>query len=291
MKRLGASLVAGLYLLGACAWGEPAAWHISGPQGGDVWLLGSVHYLRGEDYPLPPNIDRLYEQADTLVMELDLDDLDALAVQGSFLAAAMLPADSSLQSVLSPSVYALAETQAAGLGLDLSLMAPFEPWLVAITLMDLGMNALGFSAGQGLEQYLIRRAAQDGKEILGLETLDDQVRVFDELSTTEQEALLLQTLTELDSADEAMDQLLDAWRDGRLDTLASELSADFDEFPGLYQSLVVNRNESWINTLQQISRDGQSYLVVVGALHLVGEGNVIDLLTERGMTVVPVDAR
>ena len=287
--RLSATRCLLLCLVSGAAWGEPAAWRVTGAGAGELWLLGSVHYLRQEDYPLPPRIDALYRLADVIVMELDLDDLDALTVQGSFAGAGMLPPGSSLDTVLTPRVYALAEARAAELGLDLTLMAGFEPWLIAITLMDLGMNALGFNASQGLEQYLLRRANGDGKEILGLETLEDQIKVFDQLSVAEQEALLLQTLTELDSADDVMDELLDAWRDGRLDTLASELTADFDDFPNLYQHLVIDRNERWLEGLEQLLNEAGSYLVVVGALHLVGEGSVVELLAQRGLSVEAVE--
>ena len=265
---------------------QPATWRVTDAGMGELLLLGSVHYLRQADYPLPARIDALYRQADTLVMELDLDDLDARAVQGAFVEAAMLPPGSSLETVLTPQVYALARTRSAALGVDLTLMAGFEPWLVAITLMDLGMNALGFNASQGVEQHLLRRAASDGKPILGLETLEDQIRVFDRLSIQEQQALLQQTLHELDSADPAMDELLDAWRDGRLDTLADELMADFDAFPTLYRHLVIDRNTRWVAALQQLLADGNRYLVVVGALHLVGEDSVIELLEARGLSVV-----
>lgn len=289
MRRYVAALGSLLCLLSASTWAEPAAWRVTGAGESELWLLGSVHYLRQQDYPLPSNIDTLYQHADVIVMELDLDDLDALSVQGSFVGAGMLPPGSSLETVLTPSVYDLALTRSAEFGLDLTFMARFEPWLVAITLMDLGMNALGFNASQGLEQHLLRRAASDGKEIIGLETLEDQIGVFDELSFDEQEALLLQTLNEIDSAEATMDELLDAWRNGQLDTLASELTADFEGFPTLYQRLVVDRNRNWLEALQGLLNEGGSYMVVVGALHLVGEDSVIELLEGRGLSVVPVN--
>jgi len=268
---------------------EPAAWRVTGEDTGELLLLGSVHYLRQEDYPLPSNIDELYQQADALVMELDLDDLDALSVQSLFVEAGMLPPGSSLQTVLTPAVYELAETRSAEFGLDLAFAASFEPWLVAITLMDLGMNALGFNASRGLEQHLLRRATSDGKQILGLETLEDQIHVFDQLSIKEQEALLLQTLNEIDSADDAMDELLNAWRDGRVNALANELTANFEDFPILYRHLVIDRNERWLDTLRQLLETGGRYLVVVGALHLVGDDSVIELLQHQGLSVVEIN--
>ena len=86
-----------------------------------------------------------------------------------------------------------------------------------------------------------------------------------------------------------MDELLDAWRDGLLDALASQLTADFEDFPNLYRALVIDRNVRWLDELQQLLSDERSSLVVVGALHLVGEDSVIELLRGRGLTVVAVD--
>jgi len=268
---------------------EPAAWRVTGEDTGELLLLGSVHYLRQEDYPLPSNIDELYQQADKLVMELDLDDLDTLSVENLFVEAGTLPPGSSLQTVLTPAVYELAETRSAEFGLDLAFATRLEPWLVAITLMDLGMNALGFNASRGLEQHLLRRATSDGKQVLGLETLEDQIHVFDQLSIKEQEALLLQTLNEIDSADDAMDELLNAWRDGRVNVLANELTANFEDFPILYRHLVIDRNERWLDPLRQLLETGERYLVVVGALHLVGNDSVIELLQHQGLSVIEIN--
>jgi len=273
-----------LCLLSVSAWGDPAAWHVSGDEG-ELWLLGSIHYLREQDYPLPSLIEELYRQADTLVMELDLDDLDLSSMQASFMEAGVLPASTTLRAVLDPEVYGLAEARAADLGLPLMLLERLEPWLVSLTLMDLGMSRLGYQANQGLEQYLLRRSLADGKEILGLESLDDQIGIFDSLSWMDQEALLLQTLADLESPGTEMTELLEAWRDGSLEDLAAELSSDFDEFPELETALIGARNQRWAVTLEELLRDPGHYLVVVGALHLVGEGSVVELLSARGLDV------
>ena len=105
--RLIAALAASAVCSAAAA--DPAAWRIAGANGGEVALLGSMHVLRASDHPLPASVDALYARADSVVMELDLDDLDAAALQRSLLGAAMLPAGKTLRDVLAPSVYALAE--------------------------------------------------------------------------------------------------------------------------------------------------------------------------------------
>ena len=244
-----------------------------------------MHYLKDEDYPLPESVSRLYERADALVMELDLDDLGSASQQSTLLGAAMLPSGTRLRDVLDAELYAHTDRRARELGVDLELLANFEPWLVAITLLDQGMGQLGYHAERGLEQYFVGLAEPDGKEIYGLESLESQIRIFDELPRSSQQALLEQTLDELEAADDAMRELAGAWRHGELETLTEKLLADFEGFPGLYDSLVVDRNRRWIEPLEQYLRERRRYLVVVGALHLVGPDNVVMLLERRGYTV------
>ena len=264
---------------------DPAAWRVTASNGGEVTLLGSMHYLKDEDYPLPESVSRLYERADALVMELDLDDLGSASQQSTLLGAAMLPSGTRLRDVLDAELYAHTDRRARELGVDLELLANFEPWLVAITLLDQGMGQLGYHAERGLEQYFVGLAEPDGKEIYGLESLESQIRIFDDLPRSSQQALLEQTLDELEAADDAMRELAGAWRHGELETLTEKLLADFEGFPGLYGSLVVDRNRRWIEPLEQYLRERRRYLVVVGALHLVGPDNVVMLLEQRGYTV------
>ena len=282
------SLLLPCLLVCAATHAEPAAWRIEGTNGNEVLLLGSVHYLREQDYPLPARIDDLYARADEIVLELDLDDIDALELQSKLLRAAMLPIGERLPDVINEHVYALANQHAGNLGIDLALLERFEPWLVAITMLDLGMSQLGYRADRGIEQYLLRKAGNDGKDIHGLETPEAQVAIFDALNLTEQQALLEQTLDELGSADQAMDAMVGAWRNGDLESLAKSLMSEFDAFPGLYDALVINRNNNWIATLERLLQDGDDYLVVVGALHLVGANSVVDLLRANGHTVTPL---
>jgi len=265
---------------------DPAAWRLQGKNGGEVTLLGSVHVLRAADYPLPPSVDALFERAQILVMELDLDDVDAVVQQGVILKAATLAQGRVLRDVVDGSVYRLAEQRSTELGVNLTLLEHFEPWFVAVTMLDQGMRKLGFQPERGLEQYLVGKSRRAGKEILGLETLAMQIGIFDALPPSSQQAMLEQTLQELDEAEMAMVDLTVAWRDGRLETLSEELLDDFDAFPGLYDTLVTERNTAWVGALERFLRDGRRYLVVVGALHLVGRNNVIDMLTARGHDIV-----
>jgi uncharacterized protein YbaP (TraB family) len=279
LALLAAALPTGL------AAGDPAAWRMTGQNGSEVTLLGSMHVLRPSDHPLPPTVDALISGADSIVMEIDLDDLDPVAQQRLVLQTAMLPQGTVLKDVLDEDVYRLAEEHMGALGVDVTALERFEPWFLAITALDLGMRKIGFQSERGVEQYVVGRARASGKEIVGLETIEFQMGLFDALPREQQQALLEQTLDELDEGAVVLDKMVASWRAGELESLSAELFEEFTDYPGLYEKLVTKRNSSWVPLLEQMLADGNRHLVVVGALHLVGPGNVIELLEKRGHKV------
>lgn len=283
-----ATLLAGV--LGAVpSLAQLPAWRATHPQyPGTVLLLGSIHLLRAEDHPLPPIVDQIYSQADNVVFEIDLDDIAANEVQGQFMGAAMLPDGASLEDVLEPSLYLDTEQQAAEFGVDVRLLSRFEPWFVATMLMSFGLSELGYEPRFGIEQYMLRRARGDGTEVSGIETLNTQIAVFDMLSEQDQAAFLEQTIAELRRDDQTMAELVEAWRNGELANLQADLMADFAEFPGLYERLVVDRNAAWTDALEAFFAREETSAVVVGALHLVGENSVVEMLLDRGYSVTPL---
>jgi hypothetical protein len=278
-----AALLAAALVAGA-ANADPAAWRIAGTGGGEVVLLGSMHLLRARDYPLPAAVDGLVDRAETVVMEVDLDDVDLASQQRLILEKALLPQGTELAEVIDAELYGILERGAADAGVDLNLLTRFEPWFLAISMLEIGMRKIGFEAERGIEQYVLGLSRGDGKEVLGLETIEFQIGIFDAMTPELQREFLAQTLTELEDAETTMNSMADAWRAGELEPLSDELLASFDEFPGLYDTLVTERNEKWAGSLEDMLDDGKRYLVVVGALHLVGDDNVIDLMTARGHT-------
>lgn len=272
------------WLPAAAAAEGPAIWEFSGPSA-TVRLLGSVHVLREDDYPLPPRITRAVDEAQCLVFELDLDDLDPIETQTLMVSLGQLEEGKTLRDVMGPTDYRRAERLSTDLGIDLQLFAEVEPWLAALTIMNTQFLRLGFLPQLGLDQQLAAMAAADGKEILGLETLEFQLGLFAGLSDRMQSELLLQTLDEAGHLEEQMGNLVADWREGRSTALAEELGRSFADYPDLYKRLVTERNAAWIDRILDLSAGDRDCLVVVGALHLVGRNSVIDLLRKRGVAV------
>jgi len=262
-------------------------WSVAG-QHNTVYLLGSIHVLRPDDGGLPRPAEAAYEDAEQLVMEIDMDDVaatDPAAMLQTMQRTALLPDGQTLRDVLAAD-YAAINARAQQTGIDLAALDPFAPWFVAITLFQVELAKRGFSPELGIEQTLAARAGRDHKPIQGLETADEQFAVMASLPLAQQKRFLMMTLEESEQIDEQLDELLKAWRTGDTATLARVLTAEFDDFPELYRPLTEDRNRAWVDKLVDLLDDRDDYLVVVGALHLVGRHSVVELLEQRGYEVV-----
>jgi uncharacterized protein YbaP (TraB family) len=147
------------------------------------------------------------------------------------------------------------------------------------------MSKLGFAAASGVDEQLAARARSDNKELIGLETVDDQFSIFAQLSLDEQRRYMRFSLASLDSAAADIDATISAWRQGDTQTLERLLNEDFKDFPDLRRRLTIDRNRRWLEKILPMLNANQDYLVVVGALHLVGSGGLIDLLQKQGLQV------
>ena len=232
-----------------------------------VYLLGSVHFLKPSD-ELPKAVDAAYRDAEKLIMEIDMDDLDPLATQQLTLDLGLLPDDQTLESEVGPETYRKVSAQARELNLDPALLNRFRPWLAAMTLVQLQLMRQGLNPDSGVEQRLTTRAVGDGKEILGLETLEQQLGMLAGLPRDQQREFLLYSVEDAERAAREVDELIAAWRIGDTTSLARLLAEGFDKYPDLYRPLTVDRNRKWIPSIEQVLSDRDDYLIVVGTLHL-----------------------
>lgn len=275
-----------LILLGpGAAADEPAMlWVAQGSQN-SVYLLGSIHLLRPQDHPLPPAIELVYDAADVLVMELDMDDLDYVSVMATMRELGVLENETRLRHLLGKELYAQASAAAEATEIPLDLLDQSEPWLAAITVQEMLAMRVGFSGELGIEQYLTSKARVDGKPILGLETVGEQLGFLDGLPMDVQSQWLVHSLVDGLRIEMLVDQLVAAWRSGDIDYLETELLHEASMSPELHQALLVQRNLNWIDKIVDYLDDDEDYLIVVGAAHLVGDDGVIKLLSERDVAV------
>lgn len=259
-------------------------WQVQG-QGNVVYLLGSIHMLRQQDYPLPRVIDAAYDDADQLIMELDMDDLDNAAVQAMFNAEGVLRGGDTLQDLMGKEAWQQATAAAAAIDIPIEMLSSSEPWLAAITVEMLMLYRAGFNPMLGVEMTMLSRALDNGKPIGGLETAAEQLSFLDGLSLDAQRHMLLQTLADGAEIDVMIDTVIEAWRNGDVATLEADLLDSIEQYPELYEALVTARNRRWADSIAALLDDDENYLVIVGALHLVGDDGVPNLLAGKGLPV------
>jgi uncharacterized protein YbaP (TraB family) len=274
-------LLAGLPLAAA---GHPVTmWQVEG-ETNRVYLLGSVHLLRERDHPLPEAIDAAYADAESLIMELDMDDLDAAVVQTFTNRLGIIQDERTLRDLMGEARYAEAAAAAEALDIPIEMLSKAEPWYAAITVEQLVLMRIGFNPLYGVELYMTRLAQRDGKPIEGLETIEEQLGFLDSLSPDAQNDLLIQTLEEGGEISVLMDDMIRAWRTGDTEYLEDTILAEMARYPEVYDAIVVQRNRRWADAIAGLLDDDDDYLVIVGALHLIGEDGLPAMLEERGIT-------
>ncbi len=260
-------------------------WKASNKQG-TVYLVGSVHLLAKEYYPLNPAFEAVLTDSDLLVEELDLGEMLAPESQMALLTRGLLPAGQSLEKVVSPSTMEVVTRRVAALGLPLEPLKRFKPWMLALTLLALEWQKAGFDAELGLDKHFFDRAKEAGKAVQGLETVAFQISRFDDMSMADQDRLLLQSLQELDTEVAAVTTLANAWKAGDAATVERVVLQDVKSDPVLYRRLVVERNQTWLPKIEALFGRPKPAVVVVGAAHLVGPDGILAALRAKGYTLV-----
>ncbi len=250
-----------------------------------VYLLGSIHLLKEEDYPLDPKFDRAFQEADVVVFEVDPDSLQTPSLQGYILQNALCGEGETLESELGDSVYSIASALAESLGINLGPLGGFKPWFVSITIALAEMQRMGFDPALGVEMHLAGKAKADGKTIVGLETAKYQLGLFVTLTSEQQRDLLMHTLAQLSDIEGELEKILSAWKKGDLEALEDTLNRSFKEFPDIYEKLVTQRNNKWVVQIGEFLSDGKTHLVIVGVAHMPGEDGLIELLKKKGFEV------
>jgi uncharacterized protein len=257
-------------------------WELHGKHN-TVYLLGSIHVLRPSDYPLPPVMLEAYRAAKSVIMEVNLQEISSERVQAEMLGSAVLPEGKTLPVVLGRERYGRADALAHEVGVELSLFDQFAPWFAAEAISQLQLTQLGFQPDAGVEMYFLERARGDGKSVAGLETVHDQISLFQNMSLDTQAEYLVSSLEQAHDLPEEVESMVRAWQRGDTQWFANQLQSELGRDPRLYQSVLVARNRKWVPKIEALLNDDVNYLVIVGTGHLVGPGSVIDLLKKDGI--------
>ncbi len=291
LKRLLGTLVAFTLGLSGCATVEtppagatpgPALWRITDDDT-TIYLFGTVHALPKDKQWFDERIERAFAAADELVTEVDMSD--AAASSQALQNAGMLPEDQSLRDMMTDENRMEYEAALVALGLPVEALDRLEPWFAAMTLSLLPVMQAGYDPQSGVEMALGTRA--DGKRRDALETIDQQVALFDGMPMDAQLAFLDETVTGVPAAAGTLDAMVGEWIEGDADGLAALMNAELTD-PVLKDRLLIERNANWAGWIEQRMDQPGTVFIAVGAGHLAGKGSVQDQLRKRGIRVTRI---
>jgi uncharacterized protein YbaP (TraB family) len=265
--------------------GNQFMWKVEGPGGSSAYLLGSLHVLTADFYPLHATINKAFAESKTLVEEIDIDEASDPMMMMAALSKAMLTDGRTLDQIIAPALYAEVQKRAEKAGMPMAALQRMKPWLVAITLMAPTLQAAGFKPELGVDRHFFDRAKDSGMKRQGLETMAFQLDQFDSLSPTLQEELLRTTMEDLDKEVTGVKDMAQAWAFGNVAAIEKLALSELKSAPELYQKLLVDRNNNWIPHIETCIKQNAGCFVVVGAAHLVGPDGLPTLLTKKGYKV------
>ena len=266
----------------------PALWLVE-RDGARLYLLGTFHLLPTDVAWRHGAVAAAMAEADRLVLELAPAEMDPARLAGVVAARGLFPIGQTLAGRLSPETYQALMAQFSAMGIPPAAVDQMRPWFAAMTLATLTAQASGFDPQSGVDHTLAQWAQAEGVPVDGLETADSQIAALANLPSSLDEAMVADTLNELAQGPGVFDDMLDAWMTGDL----ARIEAVFIDrtralSPDLHDRILLARNRAWMGQLASYLDRAETVLVAVGAAHLPGEDGLLDLLTDAGFVVQPI---
>ena len=250
-----------------------------------LYLAGSVHALRGVDYPLPAPYEQAFQASSTLAFETEVGKGSPLALLGK---AAILPSYTTLRDHLDPRVYdyvmkVIANVH-AGSSTPEKNLSRLKPWALAWMVHNPG-GVDGVNSGNGVDSYLAHKAMVAHKSMVGLVPLQEHVAVFSGMNDADSQAFLLQAFIGLNQSDRNFLRIVGDWKQGNIDDVDRLTQEEFRDLPSLKRRILTDRNQRWLPEIVRWLQSGQTYMVVAGTAHMAGSEGLPALMRTQGFQV------
>lgn len=257
--------------------GKHCLWRVTNGKG-SVYLLGSIHAMSPDDYPLAPVIEEAVKQSQEFWFEIDPRPAASALLEKKVVAAAKYPDGVQIKGKINPKTYAFLQKITVS---GMNSWQHLKPWAIAMfVLKHAGYERI--SGAWGIDNHIAEEALHRGRPVGGIETVDEHVRVFSEMQDIEQEVFLLQTLIYADEGPKEFGESVAAWKAGNVDHLYAMDAPRMKEAPTVWWRLLDRRNARWIPRIETVIKSGRRSMIVVGAAHFPGPHGVLALLRARG---------
>ncbi|MDR3203572.1 MAG: TraB/GumN family protein [Deltaproteobacteria bacterium] len=267
-------------------------WLVENKSGAKLYLLGSLHMAKPDLYPLSSTIEEAFSQSSQLVVEVDVSDTEQITKMAlSFMGDNGLfsnPNGAELWSVLDSQTAQSLKEALSKANLPQEFFAKMRPWAVAFNLETLVLLTSGYDIELGIDHHFLKAAKQKGLKINQLESFDEQLNVFANLSDEQSIDFLKSVLAEIDNFEPEMTKLIQYWRDGDEKSFELAYFNIYDKHPQLkpiLDKLIIERNRTMSERLLPFFNSPKPSFAVIGCAHLVGPEGLPALFKQKGYII------
>jgi len=264
-------------------------WQVTSEQA-TVYLMGSIHFADKSFYPLRPQIEKAFQHADTLIVELDISKIDHQAYNELLLQQGVYKNNRTIKDELSEETWLQLQQRLQHLNVPYDVVKNYKPGVLVLTLTATQVMQMGFDSALGIDAYFLSKAGKlktGQKKIIELETMAQQLNLF--LNIPNGELLLKESLYSLDDAETVMAEMIRYWKTGdeeKMNKLLFEDALnDYPAFSEIYDSLFYDRNNKMTSKIEAMLKQSGNYFVVVGSGHLIGDKGIVKSLRDKGYKI------
>jgi uncharacterized protein YbaP (TraB family) len=200
----------------------------------------------------------------------------------------MMLKDSSLDKILTPSEFALADSFVkAKSPMTLTMLNGMKPAAVQIMLIALLLPKNISPENPALDMYFQTEAKKLKKGVMGLETLEEQGVLLFDSPIARQKELLMKTVKESERMLKEGEEIFNQYKNQDLKAIEKSFADNKDYTVEEIAGLLEKRNKNWISKMPQLMQSSPVFFAV-GAGHLIGDNGLISLLKKEGYTLKPL---
>ena len=263
--------------------GGSSVWKIS-RNGNSIIIGGSVHILREEDYPLPKEFETAFEQSEALVLEADVEQMENENVKQFLLSKMFMNNGQTLESLLDSDTYEMLSATAGDFGIPIENLSNMKPSMLMMMLASLQMQALGFSQ-EGIDSHFLKKADSENKPFYFFETVEQQINMLVSMGEGYENEYVRYSLLDMENTEEYLTDIINDWKTGESATTEKLLKEMQEQWPLIYKTLIIDRNNEWIPQIEGLLDKGTTYYIIVGLAHIHGPDGLMRALKEHGCTI------
>jgi len=262
----------------------PALWKVA-DEDTTIYLFGTVHALPKDVEWSSSVLENALASSDSVVTEIKMTPEMPTEMQQLVMTKGILPAETTLRSLLNPEQTATYEAAMGKLGIPAAAFDRFEPWYAGMMMSMLPLLQQGYSPDAGVEKVILTKAGD--KDQQALETIAFQIGIFDQLPQESQVNFLVEASAGIDEIKPMLDKMVAEWLEGDADALAALMNEGLTD-PKVADALLYSRNRNWAQWIDTRLETPGTVFVAVGAGHLAGKESVQDALSALGIETVRV---